>query len=40
MKDYSKEELISKHKEYLMPSVHTSFSEPLCVEKGVGEVFI
>jgi 4-aminobutyrate aminotransferase-like enzyme len=37
MKDYSKEELISKHKEYLMPSVHTSFSEPLCVEKGVGE---
>ncbi|MCG2779195.1 MAG: aspartate aminotransferase family protein [Desulfobacterales bacterium] len=37
MKEYNKEELISKYKEYLMPSVHTSFSEPLCLERGEGE---
>lgn len=37
MKEYSREELISKHNEYLMPSVHTSFSEPLCIERGEGE---
>ena len=37
MKHYTKEELTSKYREYLMPSVHTSFSEPLCLEKGEGE---
>lgn len=37
MKEYSKEELISKQKEYLMPAVHTSFDEPLCIERGKGE---
>ena len=37
MKEYSKEELISKYSEYLMPTVHTSFSEPLCLERGEGE---
>ncbi|OPX39263.1 MAG: hypothetical protein B1H12_00275 [Desulfobacteraceae bacterium 4484_190.2] len=37
MKEYNKEELISKYKEYLMPTVHTSFSEPLCLERGEGE---
>ncbi len=37
MKEYNKEELISKYNEYLMPTVHTSFSEPLCLERGEGE---
>lgn len=32
-----KEELISKHREYIMPSVHTSYEQPLCIEKGEGE---
>ncbi len=37
MKNYSREELVSKYKEYLMPQVHTSYKEPLCLERGEGE---
>jgi len=37
MKKYTEKELISKYREYLMPAVHTSFAEPLCLEKGKGE---
>ncbi len=37
MGSIKKEELLSKHKEYMMPSVHTSFKEPLCIKKGENE---
>jgi len=37
MRNYSRDELISKYKEFLMPSINFSFKEPICVEKGRGE---
>lgn len=37
MGKYNREELVSKYKEFLMPQVHTSFKEPLCLERGEGE---
>ena len=37
MEKYNREELVSKYKEFLMPQVHTSYEEPLCLEKGEGE---
>ena len=37
MEKYNREELVSKYKEFLMPQVHTSYKEPLCLERGEGE---
>ncbi len=37
MKNYSRDELISKYKEFLMSSVSTSFKEPICIGKGINE---
>lgn len=37
MGNMNREELISKHNKYIMPSVHVSYKEPLCIKKGEGE---
>jgi len=37
MKEITREELVSKYKEFLMPQVSTSYTDPLCLEKGEGE---
>jgi len=37
MKKLTKEEIINKRKEYLMPCVATFYDEPLCLDHGKGE---
>ena len=39
MRNYSRDELISKYKEFLMPSINFSFKEPICVEKENTELY-